>query len=194
MVDQRGTGKSGALDCAALERPGAEPIDVRTATCADQLGPARSHYTTSDSIDDLEAVGRTARLRRLSQAFGLDGLDREILVVALAPDLDPRFEKLYGYLHDDVTRKRPSIGLAIELTGRGFGDSEGDASYLDPMTQVADWSAAVTYLEPRPEIDRGPIGAFGSGGTGGRNALYAAGLDPRITAVVSQVPAPARRA
>jgi uncharacterized protein len=71
---------------------------------------------------------------------------------------------------------------------RGFGDSTGDATYLDPMTQVADWRAAVTYLETRPEIDARRIGAFGSGGTGGGNAVYAGGLDPRIKAVVSQVP------
>lgn len=71
---------------------------------------------------------------------------------------------------------------------RGFGDSTGDASYLDPMTQVADWQAAVTYLETRTEVDGRRIGAFGSGGTGGGNAIYAGALDPRVKAVVSQVP------
>jgi dipeptidyl aminopeptidase/acylaminoacyl peptidase len=71
---------------------------------------------------------------------------------------------------------------------RGFGESTGDASYLDPMTQVADWRAAVTYLETRAEIDPRRIGAFGSGGTGGGNAIYAGALDRRIKAVVSQVP------
>ena len=39
----------------------------------------------------------------------------ELLLVALAPDLDPRFERLYGYLHDDISRRRASVGLAIEL-------------------------------------------------------------------------------
>lgn len=71
---------------------------------------------------------------------------------------------------------------------RGFGDSTGDASYLDPMTQVADWRAAVSYLETRAEVDAQRIGAFGSGGTGGGNAIYAGALDPRVKAVVSQVP------
>ena len=37
--------------------------------------------------------------------------------IAAAPDLDARFEKAYGYLHDDVTRRRASIGLALELCG-----------------------------------------------------------------------------
>lgn len=71
---------------------------------------------------------------------------------------------------------------------RGFGDSEGDATYLDPMAQVEDWRNAITYLETRPEIDPERIGVFGSGGTGGGHAIVIAGLDRRVKAVVSQVP------
>lgn len=96
-----------------------------------------------------------------------------------------RGARLYHPYHEALL----AAGIAIlAFDYRGFGDSDGDASYLDPMTQVADWLAAVTYLETRPEIDRGRIGAFGSGGTGGGHAIYAAGLDQRLKAVVSQVP------
>ncbi len=65
--------------------------------------------------DEWEAGGENLRLRRMGRIFSLDLLDTELLLVAMAPDLDPRFEKLYGYLHDDVTRRRASIGLALEL-------------------------------------------------------------------------------
>ncbi len=71
---------------------------------------------------------------------------------------------------------------------RGFGDSEGDATYLDPMAQVEDWRNAITYLETRSEIDAERIGVFGSGGTGGGHAVVVGGLDQRVKAVVSQVP------
>jgi hypothetical protein len=67
--------------------------------------------------DVAEGRGVDLRLRRLAASFGLDELDVELLLVALAPDLDPRFERLYGYLHDDVSRRRASIGLALELCG-----------------------------------------------------------------------------
>ena len=56
VVDQRGTGRSGALACRELEAPGEAPIDARTATCAGKLGARRSLYTTADSVEDLEAV------------------------------------------------------------------------------------------------------------------------------------------
>ncbi|WP_432957818.1 ATP-binding protein [Micromonospora haikouensis] len=57
------------------------------------------------------------RLAELARAAGLTPLDEALLLVALAPDVDSRFELFYGYLNDDVTRRRPSIGLALRLCG-----------------------------------------------------------------------------
>ncbi len=56
VPDQRGTGRSGALDCKALELGDDRPIDVRTKVCADQLGVKRTLYTTRDTVEDLEAI------------------------------------------------------------------------------------------------------------------------------------------
>ncbi|MFI5726209.1 ATP-binding protein [Streptomyces cyaneofuscatus] len=58
-----------------------------------------------------------SRLAGLARSFGLVELDVELLLVAMAPDIDARFERLYGYLNDDLTRRRPAIGLALELCG-----------------------------------------------------------------------------
>lgn len=96
-----------------------------------------------------------------------------------------RDASLYRPYHDGLL----AAGMAVLVFDyRGFGGSEGDATYLDPAAQVEDWRNAVTYLTTRPEIDPARIGAFGSGGTGGGNAVMVAGLDERIKAVVSQVP------
>jgi len=73
------------------------------------------------AADDAEAAGADIRLRRLARAFGLNAIDVELLLVALAPDLDPRLERVYGYLHDDVSRRRASTGLALELCGTWMG-------------------------------------------------------------------------
>jgi hypothetical protein len=59
--------------------------------------------------------GHPVRLVQLSAAFALDSLDMDILLLCLAPALDLRYERLYGYLQDDVTRKRPSVNLALDL-------------------------------------------------------------------------------
>lgn len=96
-----------------------------------------------------------------------------------------RGAKLYQPYHEALV----AAGFAVLVFDhQGFGDSKGDATFLDPMTQVADYRAAITWLETRDDIDAGRVGVFGSGGTGGGNAIYAAALDPRVKAVVSQVP------
>lgn len=56
-------------------------------------------------------------LGRLAVRFGLTELDAWILLLALAPDLDRTFEPLYGYLNDDVSRRRATVGLTLELCG-----------------------------------------------------------------------------
>ncbi len=61
----------------------------------------------------------------MSRAFGLDRLDEELLLVTLAPDLDPRYERLYGYLNDDVSRRRASVGLALALCGVSITSAVG---------------------------------------------------------------------
>ncbi len=69
------------------------------------------------AADAAEAQGADVRLRRLARSFQLEPLDIELLLIALAPDLDSRFERLYGYLQDDVSRRRATIGLGLELCG-----------------------------------------------------------------------------
>jgi pimeloyl-ACP methyl ester carboxylesterase len=64
--DQRGTGRSGLLRCPELESDLRLRSSAAGAACADRLGPARSHYTTADSVEDLEAVRRALGVERIS--------------------------------------------------------------------------------------------------------------------------------
>jgi AAA+ superfamily predicted ATPase len=59
--------------------------------------------------------GIDLRLIRLASAFGLDAFEIDVLLVCLSVEIDGRYEKLYAYLQDDVTRKRPSVDLAMRL-------------------------------------------------------------------------------
>ena len=96
-----------------------------------------------------------------------------------------REAKLYVPYHEALL----AAGFAVlTLDYRGFGASEGDATILDPMGQVADIRAGLDYLQSRPEIDPDRLGVFGSGGTGGGHAVVVAALDDRVKAAVSQVP------
>ncbi|MFI8948085.1 ATP-binding protein [Streptomyces sp. NPDC053750] len=61
--------------------------------------------------------GDSDRLARLAGRTGLTELDTALLLIALAPDADRTFEPLYGYLNDDVSRRRATVGLALDLCG-----------------------------------------------------------------------------
>jgi hypothetical protein len=81
------------------------------------LTPSEVEPGSGADVRELVGLGEDSRLGALAAAFQLEPVDLELLLVALAPDLDVRFERLYGYLHDDVTRRRASVGLALELAG-----------------------------------------------------------------------------
>ena len=110
-------------------------VKQRAADDPDPCDPWRGLRQTPGSVDRLltrdpgpatetatSVPGTAPRLDRLAREFGLSPLDTEILLIAIAPDLDRAFEACYGYLNDDVTRRRASVGLALELTGHSAFD------------------------------------------------------------------------
>lgn len=67
--------------------------------------------------DQAEARGHVLPLRRVASIFGLDEVDTELLLIALAPDLDSRFERFYGYLANERSTRHATVGLALHLCG-----------------------------------------------------------------------------
>ena len=66
--------------------------------------------------------GVSLRLEELARLFRLTPFDIDVLLICLAPELDLRYERLYAYLQDDVTRKRPSVDLVLNLLCPTFKD------------------------------------------------------------------------
>ncbi|MGY1456763.1 AAA family ATPase [Streptomyces sp. SS8] len=115
----------------AVEERVRHAVASRRATDPDPDDPYRGQYLTPEAAARiLEEPGGLdlpahepwyppagSSLDKLVRRFGLSPLDLDLLLIAMAPDLDARFEKLYGYLNDDLTRRRPTVGLALELCG-----------------------------------------------------------------------------
>lgn len=55
LIDKRGTGRSGAIDCPALQRAYL-PDRADVAACAAQLGTSAWYYRSADAADDVAAV------------------------------------------------------------------------------------------------------------------------------------------
>ena len=68
------------------------------------------------------AAGIEMQLDNLIHAFDLKAVEVDALLMVLAPELDPRYERLFAYLQDDVTRKRPSVDLVLNLLTGSFSE------------------------------------------------------------------------
>lgn len=109
--------------------------------------------TLESRADRAEATGTPVRLRQLARAAALTEQDVEVLVICLLPDLDARFEQLYGYLNDDVTRRRASVGLALELAALSPMDASARAR-LSPGAPLLDNSLLLVEDSDRPFLTR----------------------------------------
>src|SRR4051794_26203761 len=104
---------NGPLRLAELDRRLTEEFERLRAAGADPANSFRGLYVDEGEVagllagaDERPSVGLDeARLAELADTFGLDALDLEILVAALACDLDPLYERIFAFLQDDMTRK-----------------------------------------------------------------------------------------
>src|SRR4051794_38404963 len=122
--------------------------------------PFRGLYISDETALQLtrgeSASGADERLDAVTRALGLDLLDAAVLAVGAAPELNPRFGRLFASLQDDVTRKLPSARLiGHRLEGEGVSaadvmaafDQDGPLRRLGALKLLGD---AQTPLAERP--------------------------------------------
>jgi hypothetical protein len=149
---------------AGLERRIRDAVAFRRNMDPNPDDPFRGLYLSDDAINALfddrrapfapfaEAVP-DGTLARLASTVPLTELDVELLLIAVAPDVDSRFEQFYGYLNDDVTRRRASVGLALRLCGLPEASAMGRAR-LDADAPLIT-SGLLTVDDPdRPFLSR----------------------------------------
>lgn len=68
--------------------------------------------------EQFEQQGKKPRLLKLVETFGLSAIELDILLICIAPALDTGYERVYGYLQDNVIRRRPSVRLLLDLLGK----------------------------------------------------------------------------
>lgn len=61
-------------------------------------------------------------LLEVAKRFGLDQLQYHVMVLGLAPEVELSFQKMFSHMLNDITRKRPTAHLALELFSE---DDEG---------------------------------------------------------------------
>lgn len=95
-------------------------------------------------------------LHRLACLFGLSAQEVQIIVLCLAPELDRKYDKLYAYLQDDITRKRPSVDLALDIlceSGPDRVQARGLLGHRAPLLRAGILQAVDDPLSPSGSSD-----------------------------------------
>jgi AAA+ superfamily predicted ATPase len=118
--DLRGLRISDAEAGALARRPfGAHWAQTATLDPAEEQvfvrDEAAAQKAAEQAVASARQSGAALRLVQLAQTFAFSRFDLDVFLLCIAPALDLRYERLYGYLQDDVTRRRPTVGLMLDL-------------------------------------------------------------------------------
>jgi len=95
-------------------RAGAEDASIPSAEQTTELIRALEKETEGRLRATVDA-GIELPLPRLAAVFGLTRFEVEVLLIAVAPELDLRDQTLYAYAQNDVTRKHATVDLILNL-------------------------------------------------------------------------------
>ncbi len=98
----------------------------------------------------LEALDGATTFAQIVRHAALSVEEAQVFALCCAVELEPRRQRLVGYLQDDITQRRPTLHLLTRLFG---------SEHAGPMTVASDSrlrrAALVDVAEDRPWADRG---------------------------------------
>lgn len=148
---------NGILDGAPIES------DILTEDLIDRLQKMR--FEIEDKKQRSLDQGVFLSLPSLAQTFALSPFETDALLICVAPELDSKYEKLYAYLNDDITRKRPTAGLVLDLLCSSWEEKLKARKYLDGsgslfkcgLMKFAEERAEMAMLSRALAVDAGVI-------------------------------------
>jgi len=105
--------------------------------------------------EQANAAQHELRFDRLSELFGLSEIEGQILLICLAPELDLKYERLYAFLQDDVTKKRPTLDLVMRLLCPTLQARLEARRAFDPGAPLLAWELITLHDDPgtrRPSL------------------------------------------
>ncbi|HEX9976642.1 MAG TPA: AAA family ATPase [Dehalococcoidales bacterium] len=99
---------------AILNSPPDRTPDNSTITASAQT-LRRFDAEVAQKKEESQRRGIVLRLHELEQMFHLSAFDIDVILVCALPELDLKYQKLYSYLQDDVTKRSPTVDLVLRL-------------------------------------------------------------------------------
>ncbi|WP_045855623.1 ATP-binding protein [Teredinibacter purpureus] len=130
----------------------------------------------------------TLPLATLANLFDLSWLEINIVLLVLAPELRRKYDRIYAYLQDDITRKRPSLDLALEVFFHDENDRWQARRMLDENSRLLAYG--IIHIIDDPQSPSGSTGLASFLTLDPKILQFCLGnnqLDPRIFAVARRV-------
>jgi len=91
--------------------------------------------------------GHILRLHELGRLFHLSAFDSDALLVCILAELDLKYQRLYAYLQDDVTKKSPTVDLVLHLLCESFEDRLASREAFSPQAPLIKYRLLRLYDE-----------------------------------------------
>jgi hypothetical protein len=102
----------------------------------------------SASTDLLKWGQVDSQLTWLQQHYSLTEFDLDVLVIAIAPVVDRRYERIYAYLQDDVTQRHPTVDLVLNLLCESISDRLIQRSRFAPTAPLRNFACLHLVADP----------------------------------------------
>jgi hypothetical protein len=129
-----------------LLNPGA-PASAQSREQRDRLARRYQQHMNRRVTQGLRR-GLRLPLVELQQCFALSNFEMDVVTACLAVELDRRYERIYGYLHDDMSRKQPSPGLLLDLSGEDPAERLALRAALHPQAALLRYRVVEMAEEP----------------------------------------------
>jgi SpoVK/Ycf46/Vps4 family AAA+-type ATPase len=107
-------------------RPGDGDGDAALVDDVAELERLRAEHSTSAWLNPVH----------LSTTFDLNRTEERCLLLCLAAEIDPSVGKVFAYLEDDISRRLPSVGLALRLFAAGGEDRVAARALFHPSASL----------------------------------------------------------
>jgi SpoVK/Ycf46/Vps4 family AAA+-type ATPase len=85
---------------------------------------------------------------QLSFLFQLAPFEQDVLLICLAPQLELKYEKIYSYLQDDVTRRQPSVNMMLDMLCGSDEERAHARVYFTPQSRLFKYHLVEFIDEP----------------------------------------------
>ncbi|MEE8466516.1 MAG: hypothetical protein V3S68_08580, partial [Dehalococcoidia bacterium] len=123
------------------------------ATISELLKDAEEFHAQVESASLADGLIMQAPL--MAQRLALDPFEQQVVLLTLAAEIDRRYGRLFGYLNDDVTRRSPTVDLALQMFCDDSGQWEEARRSFAPNAALQRYR--IIHLRPTLDQSRNPM-------------------------------------